>query len=122
MKVAVNPSTLRSRARRARMTANERTREKAKYAQKRRLDLLRELSPDGTCAKCGEVFPHDQLEVNHVDGISWNHDSVNQHLRYARYWREYRAGVALNAACQPCNARDGQRFRRGYDKSSRRAA
>lgn len=118
---AVNPSTLRSRARRARMTSSERTAEKAKYAHKRRLDLLKRISPDGRCAKCNEIFPHEHLEVNHVNGITWDHNSVNQHRRYARYWREFEAGVEMNALCQPCNGSDGQRFR-GFDKTGRRAA
>jgi hypothetical protein len=105
------------------MTAAERTAERKKYAQKRRVDLLRTLAPDGKCAKCGEVFPHEQLEVNHVSGISWDHNSMSQHQRYARYWKEYNAGVAFNAMCQPCNGSDGQRFRkRGFDRAGRRAA
>jgi hypothetical protein len=118
----INPSTLRSRARRARMTPAERTAYAAKYAHKRRLDLLRELAPDGKCAKCGEVFDHEQLEVNHVNGITWDHESLNQHRRYARYWKEYRAGVLMNAHCQPCNGSDGKKFRWGFDKAGRRRA
>jgi len=104
------------------MMSAERTAEKAKYAHKRRLDLVRELSPDGSCSKCHEVVGHENLEVNHTDGITWDHDSVNQHRRYARYWREYKTGVAMSALCQPCNGSDGQRFRRRFDKSGRRAA
>jgi len=120
--IAVNPSTLRSRARRARMTANERTRERAKYAHKRRLDLIKRLSPDGICAGCGKQVGHENLEVDHQNGIGWQHESLNQHRRYARYWKEYEAGVAMRALCIPCNASDGQRFRPGFDKAGRRRA
>ncbi len=120
--MTVNPNTLRSRARRARMTPAERTAEKAKYAHKRRLDLVRILAPEGKCAKCGTEVGHENLEINHVNGITWDHNSVNQHRRYARYWKEHNAGVALNALCQPCNGSDGQRFRSGYDRSGHRRA
>ena len=119
--IELNPSTLRSRARRAKMTPAERTAYAAKYAHKRRVDLLHALAPDGKCAKCGDLFDHDQLEVNHVHGITWDHNSVNQHRRYARYWREHKAGIEMNALCQPCNGSDGKKFR-GFDKSGRRAA
>lgn len=105
-------STERSRARRARMTPAERTAYQLKYAAKRRLDLIKLLSPDGSCAECGNEVGHDALEVNHVDGITWNHNSVNAHRRHARYWKEFKDGVRLNALCQPCNGSMGQVFRR----------
>jgi hypothetical protein len=104
------------------MTSAERTAYKAKYAHKRRLDLVKLLAPDGRCAKCDGIFEHEQLEVDHVDGIGWDHNSVNQHRRYARYWREHEQGVPLRAMCPPCNQSDGQRFRRGYERSGQRRA
>ena len=105
-------STERSRARRARMTPAERTAYQMKYANKRRLDLVKLLSPEGVCALCGEVVGYDALEVDHVDGISWDHNGLNPTRRYARYWKEHRDGVRLRAACQPCNGSAGQVFRR----------
>jgi hypothetical protein len=104
-------STERSRARRARMTPQERTAYQMKYANKRRRDLIKALSPDGCCARCGELVGHDALEVNHVDGITWDHNKLAPHRRHARYWREYESGVLLNALCQPCNGSTGQQFR-----------
>jgi len=105
-------STERSRARRAQMTPQERTAYQLKYAAKRRLDLIKQLTPDGRCAQCHELFDHTALEVNHVDGISWDHNALSPHRRYARYWREFASGVPLNALCQPCNGSTGQQFRR----------
>jgi len=104
-------STERSRLRRSRMSPQERTAYQMKYANKRRLDLIKVLAPDGRCAKCGDSVGHEALEVNHVDGIDFDHNKLAPHRRHARYWREYNAGVLLNALCQPCNGSDGQRFR-----------
>lgn len=118
-------STERSRARRARMTPQERTAYQMKYANKRRLDLIKILSPEGRCAECSEIVGHDGLEVNHVDGIGWDHNTLAPHRRHARYWREYENGVALNALCQPCNGSAGQVFRRrkvSQDITKREAA
>jgi 5-methylcytosine-specific restriction endonuclease McrA len=94
------------------MTPQERTAYQMKYANKRRLDLIKALSPDGRCAACNECVGHEGLEVNHVNGISWDHNALAPHRRHARYWREYKSGVALNALCQPCNGSAGQVFRR----------
>jgi 5-methylcytosine-specific restriction endonuclease McrA len=93
------------------MTPAQRTGYQSKYAKKRRLDLVKLLSLDGRCARCGEVFEHEHLTVNHVDGIDWDHNEVNQQRRYARYWREHASGVRLNALCGACNSSDGNRFR-----------
>jgi hypothetical protein len=105
-------STERSRLRRSRMTSQERTAYQLKYANKRRLDLIKALSPDGRCAACRESVGHDRLEVNHVNGITWDHNVVSPHRRHARYWREHQSGIVLNALCQPCNGSAGQIFRR----------
>lgn len=117
---AVSDSTLRSRKRRALQTANERTRYRAKYAHKRRLDLVRVLAPDGKCAGCGEIFEPESLTIQHAgeSGCSFRHAELNQHRRAAAYWREHEAGVALEAMCGSCNSRDG---RRHYGKYRRAA-
>jgi hypothetical protein len=106
-------STLRSRKRRAKMTANERTRERAFYAAKRRTDLARLLSPDGRCDSCSETFPHEELEIDHVDGRLWMLDEVSPSVRSARYWKEYKAGVRMRALCKVCNGTDGGSRRYG---------
>lgn len=117
---AVSDSTLRSRQRRARMTPNERTKERARYAQKRRVDLVKLLSPDGKCSGCGEPFEHPSLTIQHAgeSGASFVHNRSSQHGRAAAYWREYKAGVPLEAMCGSCNSRDG---RRHYGKYRRAA-
>ena len=116
----VPASTLRSRKRRALQTANERTRYQAKYAHKRRLDLVRVLAPDGKCAGCGEIFEPESLTIQHAgeSGCSFRHAELNQHRRAAAYWREHEAGVALEAMCGSCNSSDG---RRHYGKYRRAA-
>lgn len=109
----VPASTLRSRKRRAAMTSNERTRYQSKYAQKRRVDLVRLLSPDGKCSGCGEIFEHESLTIQHAgeSGCSFKHAELNQHRRSAAYWREHEAGVPLEAMCGSCNSSDGYRLR-----------
>ena len=104
-------STERSRARRARMTSNERTAYQAKYTVKWREDLIRLLAPDCRCAICGEVFDPPDLEIDHVDGITWDHDLLSSHRRVARYWREYESGVKLRALCRSDSRSDGIRWR-----------
>lgn len=112
-------STIRSRKRRALMTANERTRERTKYAVRRRVDLVDEIAPDHRCAECGEQFPAEQLTIDHVDGRDWCIDEYSPSMRAARYWREFEAGVALRALCNPCNGTAGGSMRYGYDRSGR---
>jgi hypothetical protein len=110
----MNPSTLRSRRRRAKMKPNERTREKARHAINRRVALILVLAPDLRCAKCDEQKEDPrELTVDHVDGRDWNIESLGQSRRAARYWREYKAGVRLRALCGLCNSTDGGYRRHG---------
>jgi hypothetical protein len=118
----LNPSAsaLRSKARRARMTPQQRTAEKLYYSAKRRADLIVELAPDLCCAECGlQVHDARELQVDHVDGRDWCLDDYSPSVRYARYWREYLAGVLLRALCGMCNAIDGGGRRYGYDRRRR---
>lgn len=117
---AVNPSTLRGRRRRALMTANERTRERTRYAVRRRLDLIDEIAPDHRCAECQKRFPSHELTVDHVDGRDWCIDEFSPSMRAARYWREYEAGVAMRALCNPCNGTAGGSRRYGFNRSKRK--
>jgi hypothetical protein len=109
----LNPNTARSRKRRALMTANERTRYQSRYAQKRRVDLVRLLSPDGKCSGCGNIFEHESLTIQHAgeSGCDFRHDELNQSRRAAAYWREHASGVPLEAMCGSCNSSDGYRLR-----------
>jgi hypothetical protein len=49
----VNPSTLRTRRRRAKMTAQQRTQEQSAGIARRRIRLIIELAPNLECAECG---------------------------------------------------------------------
>lgn len=84
---------------------------RGEYAQRRRRALVAELAPDCKCAECGETFDLDNLEIDHVDGCTWNKRKLNRWSRVARYWREHKEGIPLRALCKPCNGSDGQRFR-----------
>lgn len=105
--LSVNPSTLRSRKRRALMTSSERTAETSFYATKRRRELVRILAPDQRCGECGDVCYVDALEIDHVNGRLWLVEDVSPSVRVARYWKEHRAGVPLRVLCKPCSGRDG---------------
>lgn len=101
----------------ARLTPAERTAKRLARAHKRRVALVREIAAPGPnggglCDKCGGEFAHSSLQVDHADGITWDRYAMSPQMRYAKYWREHRAGVRLRALCQPCNASDGQRFRK----------
>lgn len=90
------------------MSPGQRTRMRATQAQRRRVQLLRLLSPDGVCGGCGRKFDNiSELTVHHVDGKDWDESRMSQHTRVARYWREYRSGVRFSAVCGTCNSRIG---------------
>lgn len=91
------------------MTANERTRLYVFYASKRRVDLIRVLSPSGACGCCKRVLEHRALEVDHVHGRNWLVQNLGQSSRVAKYWAEYKAGVEMRALCRSCSARGGSR-------------
>jgi hypothetical protein len=84
---------------------------RGEYARRRRIALLALLAPDARCAECGEPYPIDELEVDHVDGCTWRKQELSPWSRVARYWREYKLNVPLRALCRSCNARDARRFR-----------
>lgn len=89
------------------MTAAQRTAEGTYYAVKRRIDLVRVLSPEGICAECGDRLEPSQLEIDHVGGRLWLVEEVSPSVRAARYWREHREGVELRVLCKPCSGTDG---------------
>jgi hypothetical protein len=66
----------------------------------------------GRCAKCRVYYSFDRLEIDHVDGCTWNKRAVNAWRRVARYYREFLSGVRMRVLCRSCNASDGSRFRR----------
>lgn len=78
--------------------------------------LVREAGGDPRrprCAHCRRrVRQLARLEVDHVDGRDWQPRDFSQGERVDRYWREYRAGVALRALCRRCNAQLGAQLGR----------
>jgi hypothetical protein len=63
----------------------------------------------GRCARCGRDLHASHLEVDHVDGRSWELTALNRWSRVARMWRELAEGVRLRALCRSCNALGGGR-------------
>ncbi len=63
----------------------------------------------GRCDNCGRDLHASDLEVDHVDGRSWEMHRVGRWTRVERMWRELRDGVRLRALCRYCNARGGSR-------------
>lgn len=86
---------------------------RAEQALQMRIQLIAVLAPDGRCALCGAVHELEELEVDHVDGCTYNKRRLAAWSRAELYWREFDAGVPLRAACKPCNSSDGTRRFRG---------
>lgn len=59
------------------------------------------------CAICGERR-FASLTIDHVDGCTFDHDSLNTYDRWFRYLREYKQGVRLRLLCLSCNSRENQ--------------
>jgi hypothetical protein len=79
------------------------------HATARRVELLQTLAPDRRCRGCGVRKRNwDALTIDHMDGRDWDPAKFNRWSRIARYWREYNAGVRLQALCLKCNGKDGQ--------------
>jgi hypothetical protein len=89
-------------------------------AIRKRESLITLLSPDWTCAECGGQVGHPrELEVDHVNGITWNRRAVSAKARVDRYWTEYETGIRLRALCDPCNGRDGANRQAADDSPDR---
>lgn len=69
--------------------------------ERKRLNLIKLLSPNGHCAICNEHIGYEALEVT---GTSWDNKKLTPGHRYTRYWQAYKSGVQLNALCSPCKA------------------
>lgn len=78
--------------------------EQGQRAYERKLALLRILAPNRRCQKCGKRPRLRNLQIHHVDGRDWEPRKLNRWARVARYEREHRAGVRLQALCIQCNA------------------
>ena len=76
--------------------------------RKERTDLLRDALIEALgniCAnwQSGCQTPGDNLEIDHVDGCTWDQRRAGRAARTLRYAREYRAGVPLRILCRSCN-------------------
>lgn len=76
-----------------------------------RMQLLALLAPDRRCAHCKRFIALEHAEIDHPRGRTWCGRRLNFLDRIRRQWREAMDGVALQAACRSCNARDGARLR-----------
>ncbi len=59
----------------------------------------------GQCAVCSSTR---DLEIDHVEGITWQHERLNWLDRLRRYVEEFRRGVALRLLCDSCNGARNQ--------------
>lgn len=66
--------------------------------------MLLKLAPDG---KCDECKSKGDLEIDHVDGRSWDPAELSAEQRIAKYEAEYEDGVKMRALCRSCNGSDG---------------
>lgn len=89
------------------MVASVVTRARIDRAIRRRVALVHVLSPEGVCDICKQTFAHEDLEIDHIDGIAFDSRKMSPQMRAARYWREHRNGVRLRTLCRSCNGRDG---------------
>ena len=56
------------------------------------------------CALCGG---DDDLEIDHVNGRSWDVRKSNQEVRWRRYLKELESGIPLRVLCASCNGKLG---------------
>ncbi len=80
---------------------NYNTTRHASWAQRKRLELIERLG--GKCVKCGAT---EDLEIDHIDGRTWDSKAYSQKGRVIRYWREFAEGL-LQVLCGPCNKQKG---------------
>lgn len=72
-----------------------------------RVQLIAVLAPDDRCKGCARRMQVHKLEVDHVDGRTWQWHTLNALDRIRRMWHEHRRGIRLRALCRRCNAIDG---------------
>lgn len=61
----------------------------------------------GKCALCGkrdDLLAGLRLCIDHVEGRDWDVRAISSHARWARYWREFQAGVPLRLLCPSCSS------------------
>jgi 5-methylcytosine-specific restriction endonuclease McrA len=78
-------------------------------ANRKRLELLAILAPEGKCAECDST---EKLAVDHVKQKDWDANKLSSTARVARYWREFKAGVPMQALCETCNGKKNGRDHR----------
>jgi hypothetical protein len=89
---------------------------RAELALQLRISLLEVLAPASSCGRCGARHDLEDLEVDHVDGCTYDKRELAAWTRAARYWQEHDRGVRLRALCRSCNASDGTRRFRGRSR------
>lgn len=78
---------------------------KNKYQQWRteKISLLRDMLIEALGNMCAACYSGELLEINHIEGCTWNQRDAGRAARHERYLSEYRAGVPLNILCRSCN-------------------
>lgn len=81
--------------------------------ERERIALLRDMLIEALGNICanwqrGCLTPGENLEIDHVDGCTWEHRRVSWSTRIRRYVAEYRAGVRLQILCRSCNGSRNQ--------------
>lgn len=85
-------------------------------ARRLRREVIKLISPTECCAKCGST---DRLEVDHVDGVTWDRRQLSSLDRVLRYLREWTEGVPMRVLCRSCSARDGRTRWQGRPRYAR---
>lgn len=52
------------------------------------------------CVRCGT---EQNLQIDHVQGRTWDIRAKSSSARVSLYWREFKAGVSLQVLCLRCN-------------------
>jgi 5-methylcytosine-specific restriction endonuclease McrA len=69
----------------------------------RRRELIKRLG--GKCANCGtKGSERNGLEVDHINGRSYDVRKMDASWRIAKYEQEERDGIPLQVLCKRCNA------------------
>lgn len=79
------------------MSARQRT-----WAKRKRRELIEILG--GKCSDPACSTPEADLEIDHVNGRTWEPRKYELSWRISRYWQEYRDGVELRVLCKSCNS------------------
>lgn len=73
--------------------------------------LFKELGGVCAIAKRKNHICEGELQIDHIDGVTWVLNKVSSHIRIKKVIAEYKAGIRLRLLCKKANRRGGG-FRR----------